>query len=307
STSSEVPGTNAGGWSGEVRRTPESDKMMFGIHLIDQDYISVYNLNLIAGRNFGPEDFPGVHFGNKVEPVILNRMAMNRLGFTKADEALGHQLLWNKNMCRIVGIVENFHHRSVKEPITPMLFTANLGSAITLKLTPASAGSLSSSIAVIHEQWKKFFPANAFEYFLLEDRFNAQYADDERVGQIFDIFCGLALAVSFLGLFSLSLFSLRLRMKEISIRKILGASMQRLITWLSKEYFLLTLLSIGFSMPLAWLAVRRWLEGFAMHVELKVWYFLAPVVVILLVIVITLCWQIFEVEKKCSVEMLKED
>ncbi len=308
STSSEVPGAVAGsGWGGEVRKTPEAESMFFGIHLIDHDYISLYDLKLIAGRNFRPEDFPGVHFGNKIEPVILNRIAITRLGFTKPDDAIGQQIQWNKNVCRIVGIVEDFHHRSVKEPIMPILFTANIGSAITLKFTIESEKDLSHAVALIHEEWKRFFPANAFEYFVLQDHFNAQYADDERIGRLFDLFCGLALVISLLGLFSLSLFSLRLRTKEISIRKILGASMQGLITLLSKEYFLLTMVSIGFSMPLAWLAVGNWLEGFAMHVELRAWYFLAPAAAILLVILITLCWQIVQVEKNCSVEMLREE
>jgi putative ABC transport system permease protein len=308
STSTEVPGNFiGGGWSGEVRKTPESESITFSVNLIDHDYIFLYNLKLIAGRNFSPGDFPGVHFGNKIEPVILNRMAVNRLGYVKPDDAIGQQIQWGKNICRIVGILEDFHIRSVKEAISPILFTANMGPAITLKLSAESERNLSSTIVLIHEKWGNFFPENPFEYFLLEDHFNAQYANDERVARMFDLFCGLALALSFLGLFALSLFSLRLRLKEISIRKMLGASMTRLIALLSKEYLILTIVSIGFSMPLAWLALRRWLDGFSMHVELSAWYFMLPVAAILLVILTTLCWQVLQVEKKCSVEMLKED
>ncbi|HWA33703.1 MAG TPA: ABC transporter permease [Cyclobacteriaceae bacterium] len=307
-TSTEVPGNFIGnGWSGDVRRTPESESVICGVNLIDHDYISLYHLKLIVGRNFIPEDFPDTHFGNKVEPVILNRMAANRLGFIKPDEAIDQKIQWGKNTCRVVGVLEDFHHRSVKEPIAPILFTANIGPAITLKLTAESEKDLSHVIKLIHKKWNNFFPANAFEYFLLKDHFNEQYTDDERVARMFDLFCGLSLGVSFLGLFALSLFSLRLRMKEISIRKALGASMNRLLMLLSGEYLVLILISIGFSVPLAWIVVRRWLNDFSMRVELSAWYFLVPVLAILVIVFTTLCWQVFRVERRCSIDLLKEE
>jgi putative ABC transport system permease protein len=308
STSAEVPGNFIGDdWGVDIRRKKGDPSVSFGVNVIDTDFISLYRLKLLAGRDFILTDFPGQHFGTKVEPIILNRKAITRLGYDSPENAINEVIFWGENRCRVVGVIEDFHQRSVKEAVIPILFTVNNGPAITMKLTQSAEKNWTGSLKQIQEAWNHYFPNNAFDYFFLEDHFNEQYGSDERLGKLFNVFCFLTIVISFLGLFALTLFSFNLRLKEITIRKVLGASTKSLINLLSKEYMLLVLIAMAVSIPLASWAVSEWLNSFALRVDLNYKFLLIPVSLIILSVAITLVLQIMRVSVRSSVQLLKEE
>ncbi len=307
-TSTDVPGNMMGtGWGGSIKKSMDGNGINFGINVIDPDFIKSYQLKLLAGRDFTITDFPGVHFGDKPEPVILNRKGAEVLSFRNPDDALGATIYWGESTCVIVGVIEEFHTESLKKSIQPMLYTANMGPAMTLKLTEGADKNIPETMAQIKEAWQAFFPDNAFDYFHLEDQFNQQYDDGERVARLFNLFCLLAFSISGLGLFGLSLFTINARVKEISIRKILGAPFVNLLLTLSREYLLLIVIASMISIPLAYFGMNEWLNGFAIKIELNAWYFIIPIATILFFALATVLGQTMKAIIKNPIESLKNE
>lgn len=307
STSSSVPG-NQIGWTASVKKE-KSGRIAdnFTINVIDPDFISTYDLRLLAGRNFEERDFPGEHFGNKVEPVILNRAGLKYLQFENPEDAIGTTVYWGDNECVVVGILENFHQESLKKSIQPQLFTANTGPILSLKLTPPLDKDVSETIDQVHRAWDQHFPNNAFDFLFLENAYEEQYASDKQVARVFNFFCLLALTISCLGLFALSLFSVQLRTKEISIRKVLGASVTHLLQLLTREYLVLVIVSAAIAIPVSYWGVDYWLSGFATRLTPSIRIYLVPIATILAVALLTVGFQTMKVVLKNPVENLKHE
>ncbi|MBY0436419.1 MAG: ABC transporter permease [Cyclobacteriaceae bacterium] len=311
-TSTDVPGNMIGsGWGGDIMKSPDGSAIGFGINVIDPDFIKSYQLKLLAGRDFSTVDFPGKRFGDKLEPVIINRKGAEVLGHKTPEEAIGETIYWGlrkeASKCVIVGVIEEFHQESLRKAIQPMLYTANMGPSMTLKLTEGADKNIPEAVIQIKQAWLNFFPNNAFDYFLLEDRFNQQYDDDKRLARLLNLFCGLAFSISGLGLFGLSLFSINTRLKEISLRKVLGASVLNLIRLLTKEYLILILIASFIALPLAYLGVQTWLSGFAFRIQLTGWLFFIPVTFILIIALITVSSQALVAVLKNPVDNLKHE
>lgn len=264
-------------------------------------------LQLLAGRNFETRDFPGNHFGNKIEPVILNRRGVEQLGYTKIENAIGQSIFWGTNKCVVVGVVDDFHQESLKNTLQPILFTANMGPSMTIKLTEGADQHTSQSLAQIRSAWNFYFPNNPFDYFFLEDAYDAQYASDKQIATLFHFFCLLALLISCLGLFALSLFSITQRTKEISIRKVLGASVVHLIRLLTTEYLLLVLIAAAVALPISYWGVTHWLQEFAFHIEISMWHLAIPVGSILSVALMTVGAQTIKVVMRNPTDSLKHE
>jgi len=312
-TSTDVPGNFMGtGWNGSITKTKEDSKSLdFNINVIDTDFIKAYQLTLLAGRDFSTKDFPGVHFGDKLESVIINRRASEQLGYKIPENAIGSTIYWglrkDASKCVIVGVVEEFHQESLKKAVQPMLFVANMGPSMTLKLTDGAEKDIQKTLLQIRKSWDAFFSNNAFDYFFLEDNFNKQYAADERFAKIFNVFCGLALIISCLGIFALSLFSINQRLREISIRKVLGASILNLMRLLSNDYLFLILIASIIAIPLAYIGVHQWLNNFAIRIQLNVWLFFTPIIFVLLVALVTVGSQALKAAIKNPVDNLKHE
>jgi putative ABC transport system permease protein len=307
-TSTDVPGNMMGtGWNGKISKAINGSSIDFGINVIDPDFIQSYQLKLLAGRNFTDKDFPGEHFGDKTEPVIINRRGAELLSYAKPEDAIGETIFWGDGKCLIVGVLEEFYQESLKKAIQPMFYTANMGPSMTLKLTTGADKNMVETVNHIRQAWDNYFPDNAFDYFFLEDNFNRQYEDDERLAGLFNLFCLLALIISCLGIFALSLFAITQRMKEISIRKVLGASLSNLFQLLTKEYLFLIILSSIISLPVAYWASHEWLNGFAIKIELNAWLFLMPVVFILFIALLTVSSHAIMAVVKNPVDNLKHE
>ena len=308
-TSTSVPGDMTDGWTGVIRREKSKTTEDFGIYVIDPDFISTYKLKLLAGRDFQAADYPLKTFGQKIEPVILNRTAAQRLGFEKPDEAIGEFIYWGlrkeASKCIIVGVIEDYHQESLKEPIKPLFYTVLNGPTMTIKLTSGADKTISQTLASIQKAWNKFFPNNPFDYSFLEDDFYSHYAADEQIANVFNSFCVLALVISSLGIFGLALFSIGQRIKEISIRKVLGASILNLVRLLTKEYLILILIASLIALPIGYFGVHEWLNDFALRVELSAWLFFVPVIFILIVALITVSSHALIASLKNPAETLK--
>ncbi len=300
--SSIVPGQgsdfNAGGI--RLKGVDESKGKQYRVIGIDHDFIEAYALKLLAGRNFSKE------FGSDPKAVVFNKMAIEQLGFTNPAQAIGKQIDFWGEIFTIVGVTDNFHQQSLRDAYEPLI----------LRLSPDRAGffsikmattDLTSQITAIQAEWNRFFPGNPFEYSFLDERFNEQYRADQRFGQVFGLFTGLAILVACLGLFGLASFTTAQRTKEIGIRKALGASVGEIVQMLYREFAVLILIAFAIATPLAWYAVTQWLQGYAFRMDLPWWLFVLPFLAVLLVSLLTVSYQSMKAALMNPVKSLRSE
>ena len=208
----------------------------------------------------------------------------------KPEDAVGKRIdFWGRRYT-IIGVVENFHQQSLREAFEPLIFRLIPGvrGYLSVKTTASKANE---TIALVKSNWDKFFPGNTFDYFFLDDHFDQQYQADQRFGQVFGLFTSLAILVACLGLFGLASFTTIQRTKEIGIRKVLGASVSGILKLLYQEFATLLVIAFVIAVPLAWLTIASWLQGYAFRVNIHWYYFVLPFIIILVVALLTVSFQ----------------
>ena len=238
---------------------------------VDDQYLPTLGMKLVAGRNFSAA-FPSDSSG-----AIINEAAARLFGWTK--NSLGRTLInpaipQNGNRAsnyRILGVVKDFHFRSLHEEITPMvmLLDKNSGSII-LKTHAADVAPL---LADVGKRWAAFGTGEPFRYAFLDDAYQAMHKAETSTGRVLAMFAGLTILIACLGLFGLATFMAEQRTKEIGVRKVLGASVTSIVALLSKDFLKLVLIAIVIASPIAWYAMYRWLQDFAYKIDIEWWVF----------------------------------
>ncbi|MGB3619436.1 MAG: FtsX-like permease family protein, partial [Catalinimonas sp.] len=190
----------------------------------------------------------------------------------------------------IVGVVRDFHFRSLQEAVAPLTFRVDpKGFAVfTLRL---DGRDLPATVAALGAEWRARVPERPFDYFFLDEAFDAQYRAEERFGQLFLLFAGLAIFIACLGLLGLVAYTLQQRTREIGVRKALGATVTNIVVLVARDFTRLVAVASLIALPLAYWAMRRWLEDYAVRVDLSWWLLLLPAVLVLIVAVGTVSVQ----------------
>ncbi|MBB3054119.1 ABC transporter permease [Mucilaginibacter gotjawali] len=302
--SGNVPGyNNQGGTEIYVKDLAEKgtrNEIQCGIYWIQNSYIPTLGMHLAKGRNFypsGPADSAS---------VIINEAAVRDLGFGKSDPIGKTIIRSGQRHFTIVGVVKDFNYTSAKQKIAPlmMLSSNNSNGAIIVRIKTADVHQL---INDIKKQWSSYNAGAPFSYSFLDDQFASLYKSEESTGRIFTSFAILALIIASLGLFGLAAFMIRQRVKEIGIRKVLGASTVTIIAMLSKEFLKLIVIASLIAFPLTWYAMHKWLEDFAYRVTVQWWVFLVAGAVALLVAAITISFQSIKAALANPVKSLRSE
>jgi len=235
---------------------------------VDYNYIPTLGMQLATGRNFSPA------YGTDSTSVILNETAAKTLGW--GDKAIGHTLTntnndGNKGTYRVIGVVKDFHFKSLHERISPLVMV--LGNSTGTVIVKVKTKDLTGLLANLTKQWNQLAPEAPFTYSFLDERFNDTYRTEQKIGQILGLFAGMTIFVACLGLFGLATFMAEQRTKEIGVRKVLGASVTSIVALLSKDFLKLVGIAIVLSVPVAWYVMDRWLQDFAYKIELSWWVF----------------------------------
>ncbi len=278
----EPVGWNAGGI--RIKGADESKGKQYRVIGVDYDYINAYGMKLLAGRNFAKD------FGTDPKAVVFNKMAVQQLGFANPAEAIGKEIdFWGQTFT-LVGVVDNFHQQSLREAYEPLVLRLipDVHGYFSVKM---AADDATKTIATLRSSWNQFFPGNPFEYFFLDAHFSDQYQADQRFGQVFGFFTGLAILVACLGLFGLASFTTVQRTKEIGIRKVLGASVGEILQLLYKEFAVLVIIAFAVATPLAWFAINSWRASYAFRADLNGWLFILPFVAVLAIALLTVSFQ----------------
>lgn len=271
-----IPGKEIRGDArGYVRRlgTPEALAQTYSFTKVGFDFMPVFDITLLAGRFFDPTFAGDLSFG---QSVILNETACRQLGFASAREAIGQQINYRINSTpTIVGVVEDFHQYSLQRNFQPIIFEPTLipQSYYYLKLSDAE----NADINALEGLWEDQFAGNVFQYFFLDDFYNAQYQRDDRFLGSFALFAVLAIFIAAIGFFGLIYYSASRRMKEIGIRRTFGAGFADVFGLLAGGLGLMLLFSAILSIPAIYLLADEWLARYAFRTDISWWMLLLPV------------------------------
>lgn len=287
-TSGSIPGNDIN-WGADVRKLGSdlSDIKLGSVVYVDPDFISVYNIPLVSGRNF---DWSRQ---SDRESVIINEASLKAFGLGTAEDALEEKLIMEADTVKIVGVLKNYNWTSLKSEVVPFIFAPGevIPRYISIHL---SGGSILESIASIGKLYKDMMPDEPFEYYFLDDSFNQQYKSDQQFGNIFGVFAGLAVAISCLGLWGLASFITAQKLKEIGIRKILGASVSSIVYLLSGRFIRLIIISASIAVPVAWYGMNKWLNSFAFNAGIKWDLFVLPLAMLLFIALTTVSVQVLK-------------
>jgi putative ABC transport system permease protein len=236
----------------------------------------------------------------------LNQKAVEQMGFTNPQQALGRQVDFWGQAYTIAGVVENYHQQSLHDAYDALIFRCipDVCGNVSIKI---STSNLPQTIAVLKNNWKQFFPGDEFNYFFLDQHFNEQYHADKQFGQVFAAFTGIGIFVACLGLFGLVSYTIVQRTKEIGIRKVLGSSVNGILKLLYKDFAALVIISFIVSAPLAWYASHQWLQTYAFRIKITWSLFVAPFFIVLLIAFVTVSYLTVKAALMNPVKSLRSD
>ena len=278
--------------------------------IVDEDYNKTLGLELKEGRFFSKD------FSTDTLSVVLNEKAAKELGLktvigsrlTSTDEFFNgpDNAIYTYN---VIGVVKDFHYHSLHEPISPLVIinSRKFGSRSGLMALRVTGDNFKSSLAGIENAWKKFVKEKPFNYYFLDRTLAAQYKAEQTTQRIFTIFSGLAIFIACIGLLGLAAYATQQRTREISIRKILGASESSIVTMLSKDFLKLVLISSAIAFPLAWWAMNKWLQDFAYRVDVGWWIFIAAAMLAVLIALLTISTQALKAAFTSPVKNLRTE
>ena len=304
--SDAVPGS-AGSGDTRFALKNSKDEKLCGCWEINKEFISSYGLTIIDGRNLLPSERRGVD-AIYVQSVLVNESAVRLFGFSNPSEILGQEMTEVGFIpCKVVGVVKDFHQRSLQYDFTPMVFIPSAEDAWTNLSLKLNTTNLSSVIEFVKSKWSAFYPDMPFRYFFLDDYFNQQYKSDRIFATVLWFFTIIAIIVACLGLFALSLFTITKRSKEISIRKILGSTEIQITGLITKDYMSLVVTAGVIALPLAYLLVSNWLKNYVFRIHIGLWFFFIPVLLIILIALITVIYQSMKAANANPVKNLRTE
>ncbi|MCE2734811.1 MAG: ABC transporter permease [Flammeovirgaceae bacterium] len=291
--------------SGITKQNPQpgDEKRGYSILYVDDQFFATYQIALAAGSFFTEEICRSSNGKNSY--LILNESAANQLGFSSVEHAVGKIIKWNDTEAEVYGVVNDYHHQSLKEKIEPTVYVPkSAGSFFTARLKTTD---YQMAIQDLQTSFKEFFPGNPFDFFFVDEKFNQQYRSEDQNQRIFISASCLAIFIACLGLFGLATFTVQQRTKEIGLRKVMGASLTQLTTLLSRDFIFLVLLAFVISTPLAAWAMQQWLSQFAYQTDLSIWVFVAAGALVTLIAFLTISLQTLKVATANPVDSLRSE
>ncbi|MEQ8237814.1 MAG: FtsX-like permease family protein [Cyclobacteriaceae bacterium] len=261
--SSNMPGRTFGRGGVNVEGGNQDEPWIVSVMSMDENYLEAMEIKLAAGRNYGES-----YGADQQESIIINQAMMESLGW---EEAVGKRLVFgngeNRTSRTVVGLIEDFHFSSMRHKIEPLMIYYNPGpnSNFNVKVSPEN---VKETLSYLEAEWIATFPNYPFDYQFFDQEFNEIFASDEFFASLVTSFTWLSIVLSCLGLFGLSFFMVEQRKKEIGVRKVLGSSIQQIVSLLMKEFVLLITLANLIAWPIAYLFVERWISDFQYRIDL---------------------------------------
>jgi putative ABC transport system permease protein len=307
SLGSDVP-SSGGTWSTIIKYEDGKKKTETSVELKcgDTNYLSIFHIPLLAGRAPAPSD--------TIKEVVINETYMHILGFHRPQDAVGKALNINDNTIPIAGVMKDFYAHPLDDmnfKVAPMAFSeANSDSRqIIVSLPPAPEGKTGWKpvITQIESRFKKMWPGEEFQSAFFDESLAAAYGSEQRIAKLLKWATGITVFISCLGLLGLVIYTTRQRVKEIGVRKVLGASVTNIVTILSKEFVKLVLIAFVLATPLTWWALHQWLDNFAVRTDISWWVFVVSGAGMLFIAFVTLGIQTIRAAQANPVDSLRTE
>jgi putative ABC transport system permease protein len=297
STGSDII-VSASNTTGDADWDGKPANMGFLIHpmSIDKNFFSLFKLKMAEGTTFRGEAADSGHY-------IMNETAIREMGI---KDPIGKRFkLWNKDGT-IIGVVKDFNFASLKQKIEPFIFYYRPDNNWMMFVKTTGSGA-AQAINAAKSQWKKYNAGFPFDYKFMDDEYDKLYKSDERSGSLLSIFAGIAIFISCLGLLGLATYTAQVKVKEIGIRKVLGASVFNITTMLSKDFLALVLLSLVIATPIAWYAMTKWLQDYQYRIGIQWWVFILAGASAILIAFITISFQAIKAALANPVKSLRSE
>lgn len=289
--SGAVPGTEVTDFL-SIQREGDALKQtrLLAMLTCDEHYLTTYDLQFVAGRGFSEQ------YGSDALKLVLNETAVRTLGFASPEAAIGERLIVETvaTPMQIVGVAKDYHQQSLNKDYMPILFALH-DELSWMKQRYISVvmegGNPRDLVKKVETVWNCYFPDSSYDYFFLDQFFDQQYRQDDVFGLIVAFFAVLAIFISCMGLWVLVMFACSTRIREMGIRKVLGASKKQLFMALGREFFILIGISIVTALPVAWWIMDGWLSNYSFRTDWKIWFFALPVALLCVISLLTISWQ----------------
>ncbi len=295
-----VVGGLGNGWTTtENLKGDEISTSLYGME-VDTSYFNTYNLSLAAGRFFS-KDIPT----DTAQAVLVNEAAVKTFGWQKPENAIGKKFGKGKDAQYVIGVLRDFNFENLHKPVEALKINYSThGSQLSLKI---DAANVNPAIDHLRKIWKAAVPGVPLQYDFVDDDINKQYGNEQKMQGIFYAFAGLSLLIACLGLFGLSIFIVERKIKEIGIRKVLGASVGGIVSLLSKDFAKLVVISIVIATPFAWYFMNGWLEDFAYRTTISWWIFALAGIIALAIALFTISFRAIKAAVANPVKSLRSE
>jgi putative ABC transport system permease protein len=301
---SAIPGQENGNVGGgyKIENAPPENSLQAYLYYVKKNYFDFLQIDFLAGNGLISDQLNN----DRNTEIVINDAARKAFGFLSPEEALGKIIYHNDDIVgKINGVIKDHHTRSLDNPIAPTFYKYTKGKGFYL--VKSGPETLSKNLNLIKKAFKVHYPNNPFEYYFLDEYFNNQYDSHVRFGKIFGLFTALAIFIACLGLSGLSMYVIKIRTKEIALRKVLGATVSTLLLMLSKEYVKLTVVAFVLATPIAYYLIDKWLQTFSYHIEIAWWMFVIPGVTVLAITLLTVSAQSLKTALSKPAESLRTE
>lgn len=270
------------------------------VKFADNDYVPTYKLQLVAGRNLQPS--------GPTKEFLVNESFVKSLGLKKPEDILNKEIsiMGGLIKCPVVGVLKDFNDRSLRQNLAPLLIATNatMYRQAAIKL---AATNISSTMQSVKKIWEQTFPDYVYEYKFLDDKIESFYKQENQLAQLYKIFAAIAIFLSCLGLYGLASFMAVQRIKEVGIRKVLGATAGNIVYLFSKEFILLILIAFVIATPLAWYYMHQWLQDYAYRINISWWLFAAGGIAAIVIALATISFQAIKAAIANPVKSLRSE
>ncbi len=266
---------------------------------VGDGYFDVFDINLLAGKSFNTD----LDYGQE---AIINEKALQSLGFSEPSEVIGKKLHLNQGAVPVVGVVEDFRQQGVKAEVDPAVLNYSPGD-LNYYVLDVEKGKIEELLPVVEATYIKLFTNSPFEYYFLDEHFDKQYKSEKQFAQLFSLAAIIAIIIAVMGIVGVTTQLMLQRTKEVSIRKIMGASFQDILLIISKEYVWWFTICFAVGIPVAYLLFTNWLKSFIVGIELGWWFYLIPAFIVVFIFVASTLYQSLKTALVNPADTLKDE
>lgn len=277
----------------------KEDNLFAGNLAADYDFIEAFDIKLIAGRSFSKK-----YGTDEKEAFIINETAVKEFKWDTAEKALGKEINREGKKGKVIGVIQDFNFLSLTNAITPLLLSIDQNQFNTLSIKFENA-RVDAVIKTIESNWNTVFPEKAFEFTFLDEQLNDQYADYKSFGLIIQTFAGIAILIACLGVYGLVLFTVQRKVKEIGVRKVMGATVAGILKLVYKDFALLIAIGFAIAVPISYYFINQWLDNFVYRTSIDFLTYGISLLVVLVIVSLTISYQSIQAARANPVNSLR--